>query len=204
MTIVDRNAMTPMQRRHDEEIDEMMRQQKEEMKAKHVKWEYSAPDIPDSHWIERGHERHYVERMKRFLGDLKDITCLMRRQKVGLSKYAENYDRVFPTVIHDGLLIPHWKELTDAIQLYEGFDGSRDLSIWNVELRRSVFDMLATSLTGKLFEGLTLHGNDFESSPDGINFAIQMIQSNPCLKKFRWVYEHQCGRRCTAPTQEHR
>ncbi len=73
--------------------------------AKDVKWEYSAPDIPDSHWIEQGHDEHYVEGMNLFLDRLKDTTSKMRRGDsidcITLGcKYADDGAR-FSTALHD-------------------------------------------------------------------------------------------------------
>ena len=42
------------------------------------KWEYSAPDIPESYWDERGFDQDYIEDMKNFLTQIKDVTCKLR------------------------------------------------------------------------------------------------------------------------------
>ena len=46
--------------------------------SKDVEWKYSAPAIPAGHWIDRGFDEDYVERMERFLRMIKDYTCTLR------------------------------------------------------------------------------------------------------------------------------
>jgi len=186
--------MNTIKQQHEEEVGDMKRRCEYlegavKVLAKDVKWEYSAPNIPDSHWIEQGHDEDYVEGMRLFLGGLYDATCSMRsgkyKQDYGLSDICLGDDE-YPTVLHADKLLPHWKELIDAIQLRDSFHGSGDLIICNIQLMSKVMDMLVAASKGNMFERLCLDGIDFESGFDGINFAIQMIQNISSLEMFEW------------------
>ena len=63
--------------------------------------------------------------MNWFLGQLRDITCKLRQgEPIGRLVLGDDDDddddedneRYPMVVLHDDLLIPHWKELADAIQ----------------------------------------------------------------------------------------
>ena len=169
-----------------------------------VKWEYSAPSIPNSHWIEQGHGELYAEGLlvyELFLRQMKNMTCAMRD---GVGVYAEEYGKCgrnftlgirdlrygrhrHPIIIHDKLMIPHWKELADAIGLHRGFNGYGVLTICNTQLHHMVMDMLVTAFKGKRFEELRLDMNDFGSPHDGITFAIRMTQNISWLQRFLWA-----------------
>ena len=75
------------------------------------KWEYSAPDIPTSYWDERGFDQDYIEDMKNFLTQIKDVTCELisgsdiRNEWIGLG----NEDSDATALLYDDLLLPHWK-----------------------------------------------------------------------------------------------
>ena len=45
------------------------------------KWEYSAPDIPRSHWVECGFDEEYIGVMECFLSEMMKTTCVLRADK---------------------------------------------------------------------------------------------------------------------------
>ena len=44
--------------------------------VKENKWEYSAPDIPTSHWIDKGYDMIYAKGVENFLRHMKKCTFL--------------------------------------------------------------------------------------------------------------------------------
>ena len=88
------------------------------------KWEYSAPDIPRSHWDERGFDADYIACMEEFLKDIKRDTFDLRNGGAALGVDNDNWISLGNPVIsatallHDDLLLPHWREFTNAMQLY--------------------------------------------------------------------------------------
>ncbi|EJK58762.1 hypothetical protein THAOC_21089 [Thalassiosira oceanica] len=146
---------------------------------KDVKWTYSAPSIPRSHWQNQGHDDRYIAEMTKILKQIKKITEKLRTGTVnGLPKID-----LKPAVplAHDDILLPHWSELSDAIQLIgEGVQFAFVLN--NVQMDRSVKDMLSQSLMLKC-DKVGLHRNRFNDQ-DGIDFAVEAIQNNPQMNKF--------------------
>ena len=85
--------------------------------AKDTKWEYSAPVIPASHWIDRGFDEIYIERMELlFLRTIKVYTCELRRgacsEDIRLGGRSGAND---PVLLHDDALLPHWREFANAL-----------------------------------------------------------------------------------------
>ncbi|KAL7524856.1 hypothetical protein ACHAXR_000746, partial [Thalassiosira sp. AJA248-18] len=150
--------------------------------VKSQKWEYSAPDIPDSHWTELGFDEGYIYHVDGFLSRLKRLTCELRGAKYGSNICLNGgwYDDNDGTTIlrHDSLLLPHWTELADAIHLCGGFDGSGTMALRKFELTSAALDMLAPALKTKKFRSLQLNRNNFVDVSDGINFAIQFAQDH--------------------------
>ncbi|EJK59762.1 hypothetical protein THAOC_19977, partial [Thalassiosira oceanica] len=81
-----------------------------------VDWTYSAPDVPRSHWIEQGHDEEYAANvegcLERIKGDVGDIRDGDEYYYCGCLGYEDQL-----AIMHDDALLPHFKELTDAIQL---------------------------------------------------------------------------------------
>jgi len=50
---------------------------------------------------------------------------------------------------HHDILLPHWRELADAVQLHVHAGASRSFAIENIQLTSTVFNMLAHSLKMK-------------------------------------------------------
>jgi len=89
------------------------------------------------------------------------------------------------TVFHDDILLPHWNQLADALQLSTYSDAPISIEISHVELDPQVLDLLESALTTKSFSHLTLDGNEFHGHT-GIEFAINVIKNSWNLKIFRW------------------
>ena len=82
---------------------------------------------------------------------------------------------------HDDVLLPHWSELSDAIQL----GGEGDLVkviIHGIQLNQSVIEMFSQSLVSKC-GAIDLANNDFMNQ-DGVNFAVEVMRNNPRMKAF--------------------
>jgi len=156
------------------------------LKNEYNEWDYEADDIPDSYWIERGFdEEEHAERMGTFLGKMKDSTHELRR-----GEPPKNMDLLLTNghMLHDDILLPHWKEFAGALQQYKKFNhredyGINELRIYNVQLQQEVMDMLAPVLQTSSIKGLVLGGN-IES--DALLFAANIIKSNPKLRRFVW------------------
>ena len=156
--------------------------------TKDTKWEYAAPSIPNSHWIARGFDENYIEGMEVFLKRIKKYTCALRRgacgEDIGLGGFDEGDDTV---LLHDDALLPHWKEFANALQLYQNPEAFHRLSIYNMQLSSSVIGLLTPALKDKPIKAFYLDRNGFVNPREGIEFAIEIIQSNQKLKQFGWA-----------------
>ncbi|EJK55138.1 hypothetical protein THAOC_25158 [Thalassiosira oceanica] len=148
---------------------------------KDVKWTYSAPDIPRSHWLNQGHGDQYIAAMTKIVKLIKKSTEKLRKGTVnGLTTIYLKSD-VF--LAHDDILLPHWSELSDAIQI-RGEGDLLTFGLINVQVNRSVRDMLTQSLVLKCHR-VELIMNRFNAQ-DGTNFAVGVIQNNPQMNTFRF------------------
>jgi len=144
------------------------------------KWEYSAPPIPLSHW--RGFDEGYIEEMTSLLSNIKSYTCRLRKGEALEAIYFGGED----LLQHDDILLPHWKELTNALQIHQYADGIPELSITNVQLTSQVLDLLTPALKGKHLMELILDNNDFEVDK-GTKFTTECIKHNNELQHFDWI-----------------
>jgi len=111
---------------------------------KDVKWTYSAPDIPRSHWVDQGHGGRYIAQMTEIVKKIKTITEKLRNgEKISVNLRAS---RVI--LAHDDALLPHWSELSDAIQL-RGEGDLLNVSLHGIQLDRSIIEMFSQSLVSK-------------------------------------------------------
>ncbi len=74
------------------------------MLAENEEWEYFVPDIPDSHWIERGFDNCRVTSKQFLRVDVKERTCKMRFGKMEDSSCVIEGKSMVP---NDDLLLPH-------------------------------------------------------------------------------------------------
>ena len=124
------------------------------------KQEYSAPDIPESHWDERGFDGEYIEWMGYLLDKIKEATCELRSGRDIHNEWITvgNND-IDIVLLHDDLLLPHWKELANAMQLYR--KGKLKISISNLQLSTPVIVLLAPVLKHMPIEYFELQNNSF-------------------------------------------
>ena len=159
---------------------------------KERKWEYSAPDIPESHWEERDFDEDYIACIECFLKDVKKKTCDLRNGGAALGVDNDDADIDLGTdidivLLHDDLLLPHWKELTNAMQMSQK-EKPFTLSICNLQLSASVIDFLKPVLEDKPIESIVLRNNSFVNVREGrIEFAVEVIESNEVIKRFNWT-----------------
>jgi len=157
---------------------------------KHQGWEYSACPIPSSHWIDQDFDEDYAYCMTSLVLQLKQEAVALRRG-VDLTNISVCQTPYVATLLHDDALLPHWKELSDALQLYPYSlldpEQSRNFAICGLQLTPAVLDMLMPSLTMKDFRALELDGNEFVNARDGIFFAVGFIKNNPRLEEFVWI-----------------
>jgi hypothetical protein len=153
------------------------------------KWEYSSPNIPESHWEERGFDDEYIEWMGYLLTQIKETTCGLRAKETHsfdswISLGEDNEDLSDTALLHDDLLLPHWKELVNAMQLYQEGKAFK-LSINNIQLPASVIDLLRPAL--KHIESINLTNNSFVNVREGIEFAVEVMESNERMDTFCWA-----------------
>jgi len=146
--------------------------------SKESQWEYSAPDIPLSHW--RGFDEQYTQEMYCLLSDIKRCTSGLRRGDVSsVICLGEETSDIF--LQHDDILLPHWKELANALQLHEL--NHYELFIFNVQLTSEVLDLLTPALKGKPLMELILERNGFANN-EGTKFITEFIKHNNELDRF--------------------
>ena len=152
---------------------------------KEQKWKYAAPSIPKSYW-DRPED---IEGMGYLLKQMKDRTVELRsgrniQQHILLNGGFEGTETV---LLYDDILLPHWKELANALQLYQNCGGLLSFSICNVQLTFLVMDLLAQALKGKtIFKKVELERNDFVNTLKGIEFAVKIIEDIN-LEQLNWV-----------------
>ncbi|EJK48090.1 hypothetical protein THAOC_33143 [Thalassiosira oceanica] len=150
---------------------------------KDVSWSYSAPDIPRSHWILKGHDEEYTAHMKGCLRRIKDDVESIRNGGEG-SQGCLDYEEQL-TILHDDALLPHFKELADAIQLSNGI---RRLNIENIELRQSALGILFPAMEGKVtiidMRNIRFPGPDIVGCYE---IVAASIRRNNALKELTWI-----------------
>lgn len=156
--------------------------------SKNEKWEYKVPEIPSDYWLNLGitdeeDDEDYCLRVNKLLSVMKEKTCALRRGGYvnGLRLRIKDM-----TVFHDDILLPHWNQLADALQLSTYSDVPISIEISHVELANEVLDLLESAFSTKSFKEFCLDGNEFQNDHDGVKFAINVIQNNWRLQDFKW------------------
>ena len=157
---------------------------------KNEKWEYKVPVIPSRHWIDVGisdeeTDEDYCERVKPLLDTMKEKTCGLRGGIYIRGICLGNKDGMM--IFHDDILLPHWNQLADALQLSTYSDAPITIDISNVELVKGVLLLIEPALSTKSFKHFCLDSNEFQDGHTGIKFAINVIQNNWKLESFKWV-----------------
>ena len=161
---------------------------------KESNWEYSAPTIPRSHWEDSTHyDEDVIDGIEYLLCKIEDITCALRScddydYDIQLDGYGIEDENNGPTVPHDNLLLPHWRELANAMQIFP--DDLYEFRINGIQLSSSVLKLLepALNLKGKINYTLALTNNEFTNVREGIEFAVKVIKANHNLQEFRWMH----------------
>ncbi|EJK74857.1 hypothetical protein THAOC_03441 [Thalassiosira oceanica] len=151
---------------------------------KDVSWTYSAPYIPRSHWIKQGYDEEYAANVE---GCLRRIKGNVKRIRNGDEDYCclcLDYEGQL-TILHDDALLPHFKELADAIQLS---DGIHQIAIDNMELRPSALRILFPAMEGKVtdifMQCVRFPGPDVAECYEIIAASIRR---NHALEKLTWI-----------------
>ena len=154
---------------------------------KDVSRRYSAPDIPRSHWIERGHDEDYADIMEYCLRQIKkDAEAIRTEGNEGNGYYCGCLDYEDQlAILHDDALLPHFQELADAIQLSSGI---RQIVFDNIELHPSALGILFPSMEGKVtgidMQCIRFPGPDVAECYERIATSIRR---NHALKKLFWL-----------------
>ena len=152
---------------------------------KDVDWTYSAPDIPRSHWIEQGHDEDYADYMVGNIGAY--IKHDVERIRNGDEDYHCNslYYREGLAVLHDDALLPHFKELANAIQLSTHIG---EINIQNIELCPSVLGILFPAMEGKVLD-MFMSRIRFpaENVTECYEIIAASIRRNHALKSMAWI-----------------
>ncbi|EJK67451.1 hypothetical protein THAOC_11511 [Thalassiosira oceanica] len=98
-----------------------------------------------SHWIEQGRAAEYADNMEECLRSIKEEVERIRNGENIYCGCLDNED--WPAMVNDNALLPHFKELADAIQLSNGI---QHICIDNIELRPSTLGILFPAMEGKV------------------------------------------------------
>ncbi|EJK59751.1 hypothetical protein THAOC_19988 [Thalassiosira oceanica] len=150
---------------------------------KDVDWSYSAPSIPRRHWIEQGHDEEYADKMEDILCRIKgDVTSIRNGETISCT-CLDYYGQM--AVLHDDALLPHFKELADAIQLSKGI---QEINIDNLELHPSALGILFPAMEGKV-RNIDMRNIGFPG-PDAVKcyeIIASSIRRNHALKTLTWT-----------------
>ena len=144
---------------------------------KEQKWEYSAPDIPESYWRDKGFDEDYIAQMNYFIQKIQKTTSNLRNNEVIYILLGNSgHDTV---LLHDDILLPHWKEIANALQLYQTSDNFtiENFHLDYLQLSSSVISLLTPALKGDKIINFYLGNNDFANIREGIEFAVEIIES---------------------------
>ena len=180
------NWMCEMQ----EEIDILKSDREEVVVSKIDDWEYPLSiDIPANYWIEQGFNDAYSRAVKSFLWMIKHLTCCMRRglyiQSIELVASFEN-ESENTILIHDDILVPHLKQLIDALGEYDYPGAPENMFLTDIQLVPEVIDMLTQALAATKVKNVYIKGTDFVQVCHQVNFVTKIMQDNSRMRVFRW------------------
>ena len=141
--------------------------------------DYLAPSVPSSYWTLRGYDEAYVESMKKFLQEMKALTLKLKSgEEFPYHVALEGTNGI--VLRHDDILLPHWREFTEALRQYNlGAVSDTTCRLSNLELHSSVPDMLNQALKAKSFRALEM--TDVVGGANGVQFAVDFVRNNPKL-----------------------
>jgi len=159
------------------------------LKNEYNEWSYMAEDVPASYWIERGFDEDYNSQMHIWLAKMKEYTHQLRKgDPIETLKISNGGLNTNILLLHDDILLPHWKEFADALKQYQKFVYREDygierLFIWNIELNREVLDMVAPVLkTTTITKTLSFGGYNFGS--EMVSFMADILKVSPYIQGF--------------------
>jgi len=153
-------------------------------------WEYSVSDIHRGYWIDKGYSDDYADDMEELIEDMKSLTHALRRGQCNHISLG-GHENGLLLDNDDDVLLPHWEELANALQLYQSTDVSKVFSIDAIQLTPSIMDLLEPALVGKLIECISFDNNELDDNVrEGIEFAVKSIKSIRGLSEFNWSSNH--------------
>jgi len=159
--------------------------------TKESKWEYSVPDIHRSYWIDKGYSDDYSDDMEELIEDMKSLCSQLRSGECTSFITLGGHENGLLLDNDDDVLLPHWEELANALQLYQSTDVSKVFSIDAIQLTPSIMDLLAPALMGKLIKCISFDNNELDDNVrEGIEFAAKSIRSIQGLTEFNWSSNH--------------
>ena len=145
------------------------------------KWEYSAP-YPNS-VSNNSTEKHLLDQIKEQTCDMKYGKC-NARVRIDLWD-TDNYNAAAAT------FLPHWREFANALEQYQYAlkclpkDNETFIELRNVQLPKTVLDLLSNALKSTHFKSIKLEDNQF--GRDGIQFALNYLEDNKKLEELRLI-----------------
>jgi len=171
-------------------VDYHLSQQQKVAVSKIDDWEYPLSiDIPANYWIEQGFNAAYSRAVKAILRKIQHLTCCMR---MGLYVHNIDLEVSFENVnentilIHDDILLPHWRQLTDALGEYSNPDPPENFYLTNIQLVPEVIGMVTRALAATKFKNIYINDTDFVQVCDQLNFVTKILQDNSRMRVFRW------------------
>jgi len=154
------------------------------LKNEYNEWSYKAEDIPASYWLSRGFSEEYAQQMGSFLSEMKYYIHKLRRgeppKEINLLLEDD--------ILHDDILLPHWREFSNALKQYQKFNhrenyGIECFRIDDVQLQQEVLDMISPALQTLHMKNLRLSGN---TGRGVVSFAADIIQHNSYIHGMSW------------------
>ena len=110
-------------------------------------WEYSAPDVPRSYWVEQGRDEEYADDAALLIKSIEERTRDLRSAG-GCDDVKADWVGVEceDHVLSDNALHPHWEQLANAMQLSQRIAG---LGFCRAQLNGDTLQMIEASVRQK-------------------------------------------------------
>ena len=159
--------------------------------TKESKWEYSVSDIHRGYWIDKGYSDDYADDMEELIEEIKSLCSQLRSGKYTSFITLGGHENGLLLDNDNDVLLPHWEEFANALQLYQSTDVSEVFSIDAIQLTPSIMDLLTPALMGKLIKCISFDNNELDDNVrEGIEFAVESIRSIQGLTEFNWSSNH--------------
>ena len=146
-------------------------------------WEYSAPDVPRSYWIEQGRDEEYADDAALLIKSIEERTRDLRSAG-GCDDVEADWVGVDceDHVLSDNALHPHWEQSANAMQLSQRIAG---LGFCRAQLNGDTLQMIEASVRQKGIVEFGLFCNRFLGG-EGVQFAIDVLKNNNSIEQFTW------------------